>query len=368
MQEVFSMSELRSDPITDRWVIIAPRRAKRPYSKKQAGCPFCPGNEEETPKEIRPVRTPANCPGWQVRVVPNMYNAVGIEPLKKQRVGLYSTMTGRGAHEVIIESPSHETVFENQPLDQLILILSTFKERLIDLYKASAMKQVIIFKNHGKDAGASLVHPHSQLIALPVVPIDLKSELNGARRYYKEKRSCLWCDILDQEMRTNFQRLDENDRVIINDPPKIRLVFENGSFVVFCPFVSRFPYEMHILLKRHSHYFGNIGEEEHFQETKDLAEVLRMAIKKLNFVFNDTYPEGVPYNFVIHTSPNINAGSFETIKEDFHWHIEIYPVLATPAGFEKGSGFYINTVSPEEAAKRLREVATEESNGSTCKQ
>ncbi|MDP1629498.1 MAG: galactose-1-phosphate uridylyltransferase [bacterium] len=366
------MSELRRDPITKRWVIMAPGRTNRPHHFKKetksanaaASCPFCPGNEDKTPPEIRPVRNPANCSGWQIRVVPNKFNAVGIDsPLKTQPLGICLTMTGYGAHEVIIESPNHDVLFEDQPIEHLMLILSTFKERLIDLYKNQAMKQVIIFKNHGAEAGASITHPHSQVIALPIAPIHQKEELKGAKEYYGKERSCIWCDIIRQELFMNIEIFDEAGNKIKADPPKERLVWENQSFLALCPFASRFPYEIHLLPKRHSHYFGNMGDGENSHEIKDLAEIFKITIKKLNAALKDIYPDSVPFNFVLHTSPNLNfkenSDKFKTIKSDFHWHFELYPVLSAMAGFEKGSGFYINVVPPEEAARKLREAAIE---------
>jgi len=370
------MTEFRRDPITGKWVIIAAGRAKRPdYFKKEqkqgdvvVSCPFCPGNEDKTPKEIRvdPMEAGQN-PYWRIRVVPNLYPAAGIikEGLERpQKLGLYSTMKGYGAHEVIIESPHHNIPFEDQPIEHLMLLFMRFKERVIDLYKDDQIKQVVLYKNHGREAGASISHPHSQLITLPFVPDDLKEELNGARAYYAKEKSCIWCDILMQEMRTNLQIFDETGTSIVRaDPLKERVVFENRGFVALCPFASKFPYEMHIIPKRHSHYFGNFGEKENFQEIKDLAEIFKTVIKKLNKALLGIYPESVPYNFFLHTSPNLkfrwNEDKFKTLEFDFHWHFEIHPRTSIEAGFEKGSGSYINVVAPEIASKELRDAPLE---------
>jgi len=371
------MTEFRRDPITGKWVIIASGRAKRPdYFKKEqkqgdvvASCSFCPGNEDKTPKEIRVDSMEAGQnPYWQIRVVPNLYPAAEIikEGLERpQKLGLYSTMKGYGAHEVIIESPRHNVLFEDQPIEHLMLLLMRFKERVIDLYKDDQIKQVVLYKNHGREAGASISHPHSQLVTLPFVSDDLKEELNGARAYYAKEKSCIWCDILMQEMRTNLQIFDEvGINVVRADPLKERVVFENRSFVALCPFASKFPYEMHVIPKRHSHYFGNFGEKENFQEIKDLAEIFKTVIKKLNKAVSDIYPESAPYNFFLHTSPNLkfrwNDDKFKTLEFDFHWHFEIHPRTSIEAGFEKGSGSYINVVAPEIAAKELREAQIEE--------
>lgn len=375
------MTEFRRDPITGKWVIMAFGRAKRPdYFKKEqkqgeivASCPFCPGNEDKTPKEIRidPVEPKsANGSYWQIRVVPNLYPAVGIteEGLERpQKLGLYSAMKGYGAHEVIIESPRHNVLFEDQPIEHLELLLMRFKERVIDLYKDDQIKQVVLYKNHGREAGASISHPHSQLITLPFVPSHIKEELKGAREYYVKEKSCIWCDILTQEMKMNLQIFDETGNIVRADPLKERVVFENRSFVALCPFASKFPYEMHIIPKRHSHYFGNFGEKQNFQEIKDLAEVFKSTIKKLNKALVGIYPDSVSYNLYLHTSPNLkfkwNEDDFKTLEFDFHWHFEIHPRTSLPAGFEMGSGSYINIVAPEIAAKELHEAEIEEKNG-----
>ncbi len=255
------MTELRKDPITKRWVIIAEGRIKRPKTGNETvSCPFCPGNEGKTPPEIRvdPMEPRlAGEPYWRVRVVPNRFPAVGIikEGLERpQRLGMYSTMDGYGAHEVIIESPHHNVRFEDQPTEQLMLILLRFKERIIDLYNDDQIKQILLYKNHGREAGASISHPHSQLVTLSVLPHDIKEEMNGAKEYYEKEKSCIWCDMLMQERRMNLQIFDDDAvNVIRADPLKERIVFENRSFVVLCPFASKIPYEMHIIPRRHSH-------------------------------------------------------------------------------------------------------------------
>lgn len=356
------MTELRRDPINKRWVIIAPGRAKR--LAEPTPCPFCSGNEDKTPQEIAafPDRRPKNGPGWKVRVVSNKYNAVGVDEkiIKVQPLGMYLAMTGYGAHEVIIESPNHDVLLENQPLEHLMLILSAYKERLLDLYKDPNIKQIVLYKNNGSEGGASISHPHSQLITFPIVPRDFKDELKGAKEYFEKERSCIWCSILKWEVHTNYSVVDEEGQQVRNEPVGLRVVCKNSSFVAYCPFSSRFPYEIHIIPRRHSHCFGEVG----IQEIRELAEILKAVIKKLNKALAEIYPESVPFNFVLHTSPNLNFGGdgdkFKTIKNDFHWHIEFYPVLSIQAGVEKGSGFYINIVPPEEAARKLREVAVEE--------
>jgi len=383
-----NMTELRRDPITREWVIIAGERSKRPgYLKKKedkkaeektiqdetVNCPFCPGNENKTPPEIRvdPERKPANGPGWKVRVVANRYPALGIDKdftdgvdrkLGQQKIGVNLAMEAYGAHEVIIESPDHNILFEDQPIEQLELILNRFKERLTDLYLNRKMKQFFLFKNHGKEAGASLNHPHSQLMTYAVVPDELKKELNGAKEYYEKERSCIWCAILDQNWMDLIKKDPDTGEPLQTDPFEERMVLKNQSFVVLCPFASIYPYEMHIIPRRHSHFYGNIN----FQEIKDLAITFKTVIKKLNKALQDIHSESAPYNLALHTSPNLtfredDPAKFRTIKEDSHWHFEIYPVgVATPGTVERGKGIPINSYSPEFAAKELREAQIEE--------
>lgn len=368
------MTEFRRDPITGKWVIIASGRAKRPdYFKKEQkqgdvviSCPFCPRNEDKTPKEIRvdPFEPrPADGPYWRIRVVANKYPAAEIieEGLERpQKLGLYSTMKGYGAHEVIIESPCHNTLFQDQPIEHLELILKRFKERVNDLYKDDQIKQMILYKNHGREAGASLSHPHSQLITLPFVPPNIKEELNGAKEYYAKEKSCIWCAMLEQVWMDLAVRDPKTKEIVRVDPFEERLVFENQSFVALCPFASKFPYEIHVVPKRHSHYFGNLGEKQ-VQEIKDLAEIFKIVIMKLDKVLIGIYPDSASYNLYLHTSPNLkfkwNEDKFKTLEFDFHWHFEIHPCTSMSAGFEMCSGSYINVVSPEIAAKELREAA-----------
>lgn len=332
------MPELRKDPIVKRWVIIATERAKRPSDftvkeeiRKPSICPFCPGNEEMTPPEIISFRHPnssKNKDGWWVRVVPNRFPALVIEGnLDKSGIGIYDMMAGIGAHEVIIETPSHEATMDTMEEKEIREVIWAYKERSVDLSLDSRLKYVLIFKNFGRTAGASLDHPHSQLIATPIVPRRVEEELHGSLEYFERKERCIFCDIVRQETLS----------------PEERVIYENESFIVFVPFAPRFPYEVWILPKEHRHSFAEIKEEETLHLANSLKEVMTRYAKVLN---------RPPYNYIIHTSPiNMTKNLF---NEFYHWHMEIYPRLTIPAGFEWGSGFYINPTSPEVAAKYLR--------------
>ncbi len=331
------MPELRKDTICGRWVIISTNRGKRPsdfgstVEQKQPGfCPFCAGHEATTPPEILSIRAPgsaANGPGWSLRVVPNKFPALQIEgDLNKVGEGMFDKMNGIGAHEVLIESPAHDMTIPNMPLLNVENMFWGFRERVVDLKKDRRFKYIMLFKNYGAAAGASLQHPHSQLIALPVVPLVVQEEMRGAKTYYGYKDRCVFCDILHQEKTEG-----------------VRVVSENAEFLTLSPYAPRFPFEIWILPKRHTSVF----EDSTRSEFANLARALQDAILRLDKVLQDP-----PYNFIIHNAP---------LHEDhdvpyYHWHLEIIPKLTKIAGFEWGTGFYINPTPPEDAAKFLREV------------
>lgn len=325
------MPELRKDPILGRWVIISEERKNRPCvfethitTTENAGCcPFCPGNESSTPPEILVYKTKQN-QNWQVRVVSNKYPALKIEcksELKKE--GLYNFIEGVGAHEVIIETPSHTEHPADMEISELDLVFKAYKERILDLKKDPRFKYILIFKNHKTLAGATLEHPHSQLIALPMIPIRVEQEIEGAKKYSVSKNSCAFCDIIEQEKKLGK-----------------RIITENENFITLAPFASRFPYETWILPKKHLCHFEQITE----QEINRLSRIIKTYMSLLKNLLDDP-----PFNLMIHTSPLAEAGN-----SHFHWHIEIFPNLAKAAGFEWGSGFYINSIPPETAAQNLR--------------
>ena len=329
------MPELRKDPVVGRWVIISTERGQRPSDFRiepvravGSNCVFCPGNEAKTPPEILAVRTPdsaPNGPGWSLRVVPNKFPALRIEgELEPSGEGLYDRMNGVGAHEVVIESPDHRATLATLPADTVADVLLAYRDRVVDLKKDPRFEYILVFKNHGAAAGASLEHPHSQLIATPIIPIMLTEELNGSSQYYRMKERCVWCDILHQERRA--QR---------------RMIVEANGFVAFAPFASRFAFETWILPTHHRSAFEETGVEE----LRGLAEALGEFLRRMDRVLQ--HP---PFNFMLHTAP-LREGPLE----HFHWHLEIIPKLTNVAGYEWGSGFFINPVLPEDAAAALRE-------------
>ena len=333
------MPEFRKDPVIGRWVIIAKERAKRPTDfvrqpvPERAGmCPFCPGNEDKTPKEVLAYREsgkPPNSKGWWLRVVPNKYPALRVEDdLQRSGDGMYDIMQGTGAHEVIIESPEHGASFAVYDQRQTEEILWAYRDRAVELKKDARFRYMLLFKNHGPQAGASLDHPHSQLIAMPIVPKRVKEELDGAERYFRFKERCVFCDILRQDLLSMDRVIDENE-----------------EFIAIAPFASRFPFETWVLPKKHEAHFDKI--EKH--QIVLLAQMMRTILGKMHRVLDDP-----PYNFMIHTAPTTEGPLVH-----YHWHIEIIPKLTHTAGFEWGTGFYVNPTPPEQAAYYLREETTE---------
>ncbi|MEZ6064611.1 MAG: galactose-1-phosphate uridylyltransferase [Planctomycetaceae bacterium] len=336
------MSELRKDPITGRWVIIAPERKSRPQPLQECETPpppetfdpFLEGNERATPPEILAYRHPGsqpNGPGWRVRVVPNKFPALSIEgALSKRGDGMYDTMGGIGAHEVIIECPHFESNLARLDVENIREVLWVYRDRLVDLKRDSRLVHGLVFKNYGASAGATVPHAHSQLIVNPVVPISILEEMQGAETYYRYRGRCIFEDMIQQE-------LADDSRVVI----------EHHDFLVICPYASRFAFETWILPRHHASHYENIQK----QGIESLGSVLKETLQKLEVALDDP-----PYNYVIHSAP------FDMPElPQFRWHIEIIPRLGRIAGFEWGSGFYINTVPPEEAAKFLRNVTVPKS-------
>lgn len=330
------MPELRKDPVIGRWVIISTERGKRPSDfadaeeKKKGGfCPFCYHHEDKTPPEIfalRPDRSPRDKPGWTLRVVPNKFPALRVEgQLNRQGEGIYDKMNGVGAHEVIIETPEHFKDLANMEISGVRDVFWIFRERILDLKKDIRLKYVMIFKNHGMSAGASLEHTHSQLIATPIIPKTVVEEMEGAKVYFDYKDRCIFCDIIRQE---------------INDGS--RVVYDEEHFIAIEPYAPRFPFETWILPKEHYSHFEFISDEM----LNHLAVMMKEVLGRINAALNSP-----PFNFVIHTFP-----MQDDAEESYHWHIEFMPKLTRVAGFEWGTGFHINPTSPEDAAQYLKQI------------
>jgi UDPglucose--hexose-1-phosphate uridylyltransferase len=331
------LSELRKDPVTGRWVIISTGRQKRPTDFhlertkiiREEHCPFCAGREAMTPPEVLAFRhngQQPNGPGWDLRVVPNKFPALQVEgSLDREGEGLFDRMTGIGAHEVIIESPEHHKSLATMSEPEIERVLWAFRERVVDLKNDRRFRYIIVFKNHGAAAGATLEHSHSQLIALPIVPDFVREELDGAERHFSAKERCVFCDIIRQEIASAR-----------------RIVHDNTDIVAVAPYASRFPFEVWLLPKHHGARF----EEAPRQSYEGLARMLKWVLMRMNRALE--FPD---YNLIIHSSP-----LQEDVHDFYHWHVELMPKLTRTAGFEWGTGFYINPTAPEEAAEVLRDV------------
>jgi UDPglucose--hexose-1-phosphate uridylyltransferase len=330
--------EYRRDPVTGRWVIVAPERARRPLALSHSKphprrdaerdvCPFCEGREADTPHELYAVRngTRPGEPGWRLRVVPNKFPAV--QPLDGVPFAasgtLFETFPGFGQHEVVIECPHHESNPVGLTDAAFRDVLVAYRERLRALSDDRRFSYVTVFKNVGAEAGASLAHLHSQIVATPVVPDQVRDELAGADAYYRRERRCVFCDIVRQE-------LDAGVRVVARTP----------HFLAVAPFASRFGYEMWVLPTAHDSRYEAVTDPL----AAELGGLLKLALGKLDGVL--AHPA---YNYFLHTGP---ARADELPY--YHWHLEVIPRTARAAGFEFGSGCFINAVAPEAAAAELR--------------
>jgi len=348
------MSELRYDPIKHRWAIIAPERKMRPdellVPQPEApppadadGCPFEYGQEHRTAPEILviPRAQPAGSgPNWQVRVVPNRFPVLRVEgEVAREGLGFYDRVSGVGAHEVIVESPDHDRDTAALSQDEVVSVLVACRSRLQDLRRDPRLRYTLLFKNRGREAGATYSHPHWQLISTPIIPSVVVQELKVAREHYGRKERCIFCDLIRLELRLG-----------------VRVALETDRFIAISPFASAFPFETWILPRTHCHDLAVASDDD----LTGLALILGDLLRRLRALLSDP-----PYNLVLHTapSPHPRPGQPEywsTIEHDFHWHLELVPRITRFAGFEWGSGYTINPTPPEEAARFLHDADPEQ--------
>jgi UDPglucose--hexose-1-phosphate uridylyltransferase len=339
-------NELRKDYLLNRWVVIATERSRRPIdcakqkaeSTQTSVCPLCVGNEHMTPpavllylKQNGEIKKDKDHNGlrsknWVVRVIPNLYPAFA--PPKEQMDQAHIMRSedfgyAVGHHEVLVESPNHDEDPADAELPQLKHLINAYIDRLRDLSAKPYVQYVSIFRNYGREAGASLSHAHSQIIATPTVPRIVEEEMAASKAFYDQQEKCVFCDIIEKETKSP------------------RLILDNSSFVVFAPYASVNPLEFWILPKKHDANILNLTDPE----IEAFAETLKTSLKALKDLVNDP-----PYNYGFHLSINREA------KNYYHWHLEVYPQLAIWAGFEKNTGMYINTVKPETSAAELRKT------------
>jgi UDPglucose--hexose-1-phosphate uridylyltransferase len=328
------MPELRKDPVTGRWVIIGTERPRRPedfqpiLAPRSAGpCVLCEGRESETPPELYAQRGAdgrANGPGWRVRVVPNKFPSLRVEgEIERRGHGVYDLMNGVGAHEVVIESPRHEDTLASLPVSTIEEILHSYQERMLDLRRDTRFRSIVVFKNVRNATTVAQDHPHTHVLATPAVPADVATELVQARSYFDYRERCLFCDILQQET-------DENSRVVVALDQIVGLV----------PFAARSPFETWLLPRRHAAGFEHVTA----LERRDLARALKTLAQRI-----DALLPGAPVAFVLHSAPvgDEHAASY-------HWHVEVTPAAAVSGFQPEGSGFAVNPLPPEDAARFLR--------------
>jgi UDPglucose--hexose-1-phosphate uridylyltransferase len=332
------MAELRQDPICGRWVIIATERAARPSDftlgrgdPKGGFCPFCEGNEDRTPPEIAAVRPgggPSDSPGWRVRVVPNKFPALSLNGhAVAPGTGHRRRAPGVGTHEVIIESPRHAISPTDMPPSDFEHVIRTYCRRAEALDADSRLAYVLIFKNVGQEAGASIEHAHSQIVGVPVMPRRVAEELERCEQFYRHNGRCLLCDVLAED-------LEDGTRVVA----------QTESFVALSPFAAAFPFTVWLLPRFHAGCLFDMGADQE----AELARLFQEAMARVEICLNDP-----PFNYAVHAAPTAAGGRRD---ECCHWHIELIPRVTRVAGFEWGTGFYINPVEPESAAAYLRNV------------
>lgn len=329
------MLEIRQNIATREWVIISTERARRPEDYGQAphhthdegpayepGCPFCPGNEE---LELERLRLP-DTGDWQLRVVQNKFPALREHGDRTRHAdGINLAISGVGYHEVVIESPRHNTCPALESVDEVERTLAAFQLRSLTIREDRRIEQVVFFKNHGPDAGTSLSHPHAQLLALPVVPYSIRTRVEAARRYFDDHGECVICRMREHEERDGA-----------------RVIYRSEHFVAFIPYAAYSPFHLWIVPRRHQAGFLETTGEE----LRDLSVILRAVLRKIYFGLND--PD---YNYIIRTAPE-----HEQRLSYLHWYVTIIPRVTRTAGFEMGSGMFINTALPEDSAAFLRGV------------
>lgn len=334
------MPEIRQDVTTKEWVIFAKERAKRPEDFRKDldreaqkpfvdSCPFCRGNEGMTISELYRQPLPHDLDGaeWGLRVVPNLFPALVSEGSLSRTVEgkMFHRLDGVGQHEVVVETPIHNRFLFDMDDQEVLAVVDAYRARFARLRQEERFKVIIIFKNHGKAAGTSIEHPHSQIIATPVVPTHIRSKYEIATAYFDDTERCIYCDVVREEIKL-----------------QTRIVMLTESFAVFHPFASQAPFETWIAPLKHKSSFGRITDEE----AADFAAVLRIVLRKMYIGLGN--PD---FNYVIHTAPLTDED-----KDYYLWHLQIMPRLTMPAGFELGSGMSINTALPEETAEFMRSV------------
>ena len=347
--------EIRINPVVPgESVLVATARSLRPKKEEPPAphdsrplvdtCPFCKGNEGKTPPPIAEVPDA----DWKLRIVENLYPVLGDDRQNPNLAfGLQQTIDGYGRHEVVIDHTSHGIRIHEMDEDHLALLFSTYQDRMASLFRSNpAVRSVLVFKNFGPAAGASIGHTHSQIVAMPVVPANIEAEVQHSAAHFQRTGQCIFCSLIDEALTFEATFYDRVSGAVRRKISVGQYVIERGErFIAVKPFASRFEWEVQVLPLGHEADFLNLSADD----ARDLARVFRRTMARLNAVLG-----GAQYNFFIHSLPHGQA--YEHMKGSYHWQIEICPRTSVPTGFELGSGLFVNTISPEDAAERLRNV------------
>jgi UDPglucose--hexose-1-phosphate uridylyltransferase len=349
-----AIREIRINPVVPgESVLIATARSLRPKKEEPTAphdgrtrvdtCPFCRGNEDKTPPAIAQV-PPAG--EWRLRIVENLYPVLGDDQRNPNLAfGLQQTIDGYGRHEVVIDHASHGIRVHEMNEEHLRLLFSTYRDRMAALYDVNpSVRAVLVFKNFGPAAGASIAHTHTQIVAMPVVPYNIDTEVQNSAAYYEKTGRCIFCSLIDEALTFEATFYDRESGIVRRKISVGQYIIERGTrFIAIKPFASRFEWEVQILPLAHEADFANLSADD----AADLGRVFRRTMARLNAVLG-----GVQYNFFIHSLPHGPGADIR--RQSYHWHIEICPRTSVPTGFELGSGLFMNTISPEDAAARLR--------------
>ncbi len=351
-----NVREIRINPVSpSESVLVATARGMRPRTAEKrvaevpvdhvAKCPFCKGNEDKTPPTIMARPSEGD---WKIRIVENLYPVLGDDRRDTGiNFGLQQAIEGYGRHEVIIDHKSHGIRMHEMDVSHLQMLFQTYRQRMQELYaNDKRIRYVLIFKNFGEAAGASIKHTHSQIIAMPVIPENVYNEIHHSRNYYEKHHQCIFCTLIDEALTFEATIYDRESGKIRRKIDVGQYVIERGKkFIAIKPFASRYEWEVHILPLKHESDFISTSDED----LEDLGMVLKNTMARLDRVIG-----GAQYNFFLHSQPHADAG--EDCSASYHWHLEICPRTSIPTGFELGSGLFVSTISPEDAAQRLRDV------------
>ncbi len=351
--------EIRINPIVPaESVLVATARGMRPKKAEAPAprdtrahvenCPFCRGNEHMTPPQIALYPATGD---WNIRIVENLYPVLGDDqPQSAFSYGLQQTIDGYGRHEVIVDHDHHGITLHDMSVEHIAMLFGVYRDRMEQLYKSdSRIRYVLAFKNFGPAAGGSIPHTHSQIIAMPVVPENVQVELENSRSFHDKNHHCIFCALIDEALTFEATIYDRASGEVRRKVNVGQFVIERGThFIAIKPFASRYEWEVHILPLKHEADFLRTTPEM----LADFARIMRRTMQRLDAVVG-----GVQYNYFLHSLPH--GDNFARCEPSYHWHLEICPRTSIPTGFELGSGLYVNTISPEDAAARLRAVTLE---------